>query len=143
MLLPTEGTGAVRPEEEDSVLRETVDEFPDEELLLLRPVAIVPDLRSTPVLRLTELPEGVLDDTPDEDLRVALFCTSAPERVAFLPLVTEDDLRSADEPDFTDDLCTEEEFVVLTLADLVSNELRPLFDRAYNCSPTLLVSGRE
>jgi hypothetical protein len=139
VLLFTEGMGAVRAEEEGSVLRVTVDEFLDEELLSLRPVAMVPDLRSTPALRFTELPEEVLPVTPAEDLRVALFCTSAPDRVAFLSLVTEDDLRVADEPDVTDDLSKLEEPDVLTLADLVSNELRPLFDRAYNRSPTLFL----
>lgn len=143
VLLPTEVPGAVRAGEEDSDLRVTVDEFPVEGFLSLRPVAIVPDLRSTPVLRLTELPEEVLPETPVEDLRVALFCTSAPDRVAFLPVVTEDDLRVADVPEFTDDLCPEVVPDDLTLADLVSKELRPLFDLAYNRSPTFLVSGRE
>lgn len=63
--------------------------------------------------------------------------------MVFLPLTVEEDLRAANEPDLTDDLCTEEAPDVLTLADRVSKELRPFFDRAYSRSPTVIVSGRE
>lgn len=133
----------MRPDEEGSDLRVTDVSLRWEELRVLRPVAIVPDLRSTPLLRLTEEPADVLPETPVEDLRLVLLRTSAPERVAFLPEVTDDDLLSAEEPDFKEVRCTEVVSDLLTLAELASNELRPLLVRVYNLSPTFRVSGRE
>lgn len=143
VLLPTEGLVAVREEEDGSVLRVTLVALRWEELFWLRPVAIVPDLRSTPGLRLTDEPVEVLPVTPVEDLRMVLLRTSAPERVALLPWVTDEDLLAADEPDLTEARCTEVASDLLTLAELASNELRPLLARVYNLSPTFLVSGRE
>lgn len=106
-------------------------------------MAIVPDLRSTPLLRLTEERDEDLPVTPSEDLRALLLLTSAPERVVLLPSDTDDDLLAADEPDLREARCTVVASDLLTLAELTSSELRPLLARVYILSPTLLVSGRE
>lgn len=99
VLLLTDGLAADRSEEDDPLLRVTVVPLRCEELLSLLPVAIVPDLRSTPLLRLTEERAEDLPVTPSEDLREVLLLTSAPEREVLLPADTDEDLLAADEPD--------------------------------------------
>lgn len=88
-------------------------------------------------------PEDDLTVADPVDLLVASFLISA-DFVVFLPEdVTAEDRRSDAEPDFTADLLTDVEPVVLTLVTEVFAELLPEFARAYNFSPSLLKSGRE